>query len=585
MASPRPRRAAAVFFLLAMLTACAGIPTSGPVQEGSALQLQPENEGVPFIAEPPTRGASPEDIVRGFLRASADFRGDHEVARLYLAPASRQRWNPGTLTTVYDRSSLTVDRNDEGAVVVRGTETARIDSEGIYRASAGDAVVERVLPVERVDGQWRIASMANGLLLSTVDVRETFRQLALYFLSPSRNTLVPELVLLPQLPGLTTKLVSRLLRGPTAALRGAVETAFPQGTGLEVASVPVREGVASVRLDQTALKGDDKAREQMSAQIVWTLKQLGPEIARIRITAGGEDLVTSGVRPEQPRDSWPTFDPDALPGDPSLYVVRAGSVGRVIDERFEQVPGAAGRAGAGLRTPAVSLDSGRIAAVSQDGRNLVEGNLGADAPLDVVAKGGDLAAPSWGPLGDLWFTDRESGHLFVLPDGGTRPVAVGLPKLPGGATVTELAVSYDGSRIALVTGRGGRARAVVGALSGVDALDGDDTPEGAVAVIAVRELAPDLRGVRDVGWADAMRVVVLGSRDDLPVQPVYLTLDGFEAVEVPPLEDGVSVAAIPPQRPQTAPLVTATSKGRLFAFTSGPGWVPLAQGSDPAYPG
>ena len=37
---------------------------------------------------------------------------------------------------------------------------------------------------------------------------------------------MPDPVLLPDLPGLTTKLMTRLLQGPTESLRGAVDTAF-----------------------------------------------------------------------------------------------------------------------------------------------------------------------------------------------------------------------------------------------------------------------------------------------------------------------------------------------------------------------
>jgi len=564
------------------LPACAAIPTTGPVQRGGDLRVEREDDGVPFIAEPPRRGASAVDVVRGFLRANADFRNDHETARLYLAPPARQRWDPGVGTTVYERVSeaLTVDEAENGSVVVRAAEVARISLEGSYRRTSEGSTVEHTFPMERVGGEWRIADLEDGLLLSSLDVQETFRQLALYFLSPSRNTVVPDLVLLPQLPGLSTKLVARLLRGPTGALRGAVETAFPQGTGLDVQSVPVRDGLATVRLDETALEADDEAREKMSAQIVWTLKQLGPEIQRVRITAGGEDLIASGVGGEQPRDSWGTFDPDSVPGDPLVYFLSDGAVGRFVEGKFQPVDGPSGTGELALRTPGISLDARRIAAVSADGTTLLVGRLADGAALDPVASGGDLSRPSWDPLGNLWFVDRARGHVLLLPNGGTQAIPVGVPRLPAGPP-TGVAVSRDGARLAVVSGVGRQARAVVGALTGVDLADGEDTNEGTVTVTGVHEVMPDVRGVRDVAWSDATRVVVLGSSRGLPPQPLYVTVDGYDVEEVEPQQGLATLAA----GPQASPLVGATRDGRLVQFVSGRGWVVLGGGLAPVYPG
>ena len=579
--APGLSRVLAAAVLAAAVTACAGIPTSGPVEAGRELRLDPENEGVPFIAEPPRPGASPEDVVRGFLRAGADFREDHAVARLYLTAPARQQWNPDAGTTVYD--SITPPEASEGdVVVVSAPAVARIDEEGSYRRTSEGAVDERSFVMTRVQGEWRIARLEDGLLLSRLDVQETYRQVSLYFLAPARNTLVPDPVLLPQLPGLSTQLVSRLLQGPTRELRGAVRTAFPTGTSLDVESVPVADGLATVRLDETALAADEDDREAMSAQIVWTLKQLGPEVSRVSITAGDEDLVTSGVAAEQPRDSWGSFDPDGLRADPSVYVVGDGAVRRLVDGTFEPVAGAAGTGEVALRTPAVSGDLARVAAVSADGATLFTGRLEPDAALTAVAQGRDLGAPSWDPLGNLWFLDRTDGVLWVLPDGGTRALRVGVPTdLPG--PLSAVAVSRNGVRVAVLAGRGGAARLLVGAITGADLLEGDESAEDTVGVGGLEEPVPGLRAVRDVAWADSGTLVALGSQDGLPVRPVYLSVDGFERVDVEPLSRLVSVTAAP--SPAENPLVGATSRGEIVQSSSGRGWVSLGEGSDPTYSG
>ena len=579
---PALRAVAVALVALVLSTACAAIPTSGPVRAGDDPGLERADLAVPAIGVPPVRGASPEDVVRGFLRASADFVGDHAVARLYLTPEARAQWRASTGTAVYDRvnAPLTAQAEDDGTVTVRAAEVATIDAEGTFRRTPEGTEVARTFRMARVDGEWRIAGLDDGLLLSLVDVQESFRAVSLYFLSRSRNTLVPDLVLLPELPGLSTKVVSRLLRGPTSGLRGAVGTAFPQGTSLEVASVPVRDGLATVGLDENALRADDDARERMSAQIVWTLKQLGPDIQRVRITAAGEDLVVSGVGVEQGRNAWQTYDPAGLGGVPSVYAVRDGRVGVLIENEFTPVDGAAGAEGAGVRTPAVSLDEARVATVSGDGRTVSVGRLVEGTGLRPVLSGGDFAQPSWDPLGNLWAVDRSTGALVVLPEGAETATGVAVPRLPGGRP-TGLAVSRDGARIALTTGSGRDARMVVATVTGVDVLgEGEST----VSLVAPREVLPDLRGVRGVAWSSAETLAVLGSRGGLALRPLDTSIDGYQVREFEPLSELVTLASAPVEQ-QGSPLVVGTADGRLELYTAGRGWLNLGPGSDPAYPG
>ncbi|HEX7189181.1 MAG TPA: LpqB family beta-propeller domain-containing protein [Actinomycetes bacterium] len=578
-------RPAVLLLLAAVLPACASIPTSGPVRADRGLRVDREDVAVPFIAEGPVRGATVTQVVQGFLRASADFRRDHEVARRYLTPRARQEWRPAAGTTVHDSGGgpVTVEETGDGVVVAGASEIAHIDAEGSFRRTAGSPEVTRTFRMERVDGQWRIDALEDGLLLSMLDVEQTFRQVSLYFLSPLRNSLVPDTVLVPELPGLSTKVVSRLLRGPTAGLRGSVETAFPQGTELEVQSVPVDAGLAIVALDAQARRADQLQREQMSAQIVWTLKQLGPEIDRIRITAAGEDLAVSGVAADQGRDSWLTYDPDGLAAGPSLYAVRDGQFGRFIEGSFQPVDGPAGTGAVPLATPAVSLDTNRVAAVSTDGTTLRVGRLAEDGSLDVVVSGGDLSQPSWDPDGNLWVVDRSTGRLLLLPGGAGPAQTVELPRLPGG-TPTQVSVSRDGARIALITGAGRSARLVLGAVTGVEELDADVPAVARIAVVDPREVLPDLRGVQDVAWADATTLAVLGSRDELPPAPFLTSIDGFDIVDVVPEPELATVAAAPPDA-QASPLVVGTTDGELLQYTSGRGWVSLGEGIDPTYPG
>jgi hypothetical protein len=591
-ARPGSWRLLLVLLVLA-LAGCATIPTSGPVRAGDDLPQGRVEEGVSAIGQDPAKDASPEDIVLGFLQSGADFVNDHEVARKYLTPTARQRWRPQAGTVVYE-SSLAVRSSGGGAKVsVDGAEVGRIDAEGSFQRSGADGTVTRDFGLSKIDGQWRIDTLDDGLLLPLTDVGDTYRQFSLYFLAPSGGTLVPDPVLLPELPGLpglSTKLVARLLRGPTSGTREGVTTAFPPGTELEVGSVPVSsDGLATVRLDASALEANDDAREQMSAQIVWTLKQL-PEVQKVRITAGGENLVVSGVAQDIPRDAWATYDPDDLPASTSAYVVdRAGRIGRYLTTadatRFDPVAGEAGTGNLDLRTPAVSLDARRVAAVGDGGGTVYVGPMARDGRLEPRVHGKDLSQPSWDPGNNLWVVDRATGQLWYLADGADAPQEVSVPPLANDRKPVAVAVARDGARVALVVGTGRNARLRLLAVRR-DPTDPSVATGERLSLVNPRDPLPDLRDVRDVSWADSTFLAVLGSRDGGPVQPQYLSVDGYEVRDVEPLADQTTLsAASPPGQPQPYPLMAGTSNGELWQFTSGGGWVLVGPGSDPTYPG
>ena len=60
-----------IFIISLALVACGNIPKNSSIQEGSILGSVPEGSIVRVIASSPQEGMTPEEIVSGFLNASA----------------------------------------------------------------------------------------------------------------------------------------------------------------------------------------------------------------------------------------------------------------------------------------------------------------------------------------------------------------------------------------------------------------------------------------------------------------------------------------------------------------------------------
>ena len=323
-------------------------------------------------------------MVRGFLAASADFQRDHETARLYLAPETSERWNPDAGTTIYRVTGTggvsalpTPPPGSEAGMVLSADVLARIDDQGQYRRSApGEPPLASTFGLRQVSGQWRVNSLPDGLALTPREVSETYGQLDLYFLDPERRVVVPDPVFVPTLPGVPTALVRRLLAGPSAALAPAVTSSVPAGTGLAVTSVVVTDGVADVVLDSVALTADPEGREQLAAQLVWTLTQLPGDPVRTDLCGRDRNRNPRCRRFAVPRD-LPLLRPRGAHRHHRRLRRRGTAAwGSCRRDASPPCPGSSARARRPLRRAAVSLDRSRIAGLSPGGTAVLEGQNG-----------------------------------------------------------------------------------------------------------------------------------------------------------------------------------------------------------------
>ncbi len=562
------RTAAALVVVLASLTACAQIPTSGPVEQRGEVRSERDDPFVRVLAKGPVAGMGQQEVLEGFLRASASFDDDHSVAREFLAPEAAATWDPSQGAVVYsDDPDRTILEQDGNVLQLSARKVAAISARGEFEAATTDSMTKASFSMRKVEGEWRIADLPDGLFLTPLDVDRSYRSFDLYFLDGTSTRLVPNAVFVPVGPVASTSLVTALLEGPTDWLAPAVRTAFPAGTQLTVPSAPVQDGVVQVDLSSSVLGSDLEDRQALAAQLVWTLRQL-PDVSAVRITSGG--LPLPGLDPQQARDAWPQFSPDGPPvGEP--YLERDGRVLVQVAGKPVPLPGKLGDGSIPATDPASSPEGDLLAALSPAGDRLFLTTPSVDAPVRTRLVAPRLTAPSWDPFGSVWTTSRTGGvtTVWAVRPGDDPPQRVASPELAD-QPVVALRIARDGVRVAVVVGDDAGGRSLL-----VGRIERGETPR----LGGLRRVESTLVDVIDVAWADADRMAVLGQEPNGVVQPLIVEADGTVRRAAGSLSGLVRIAAAPGK-----PLIAATSDGTIWLDTD-VGWQNLGKGSAPAYPG
>lgn len=560
------RRAVAAGLVALLLAGCSGIPTSGPIQQGEQVGVGREDQFIRVIARPPRAGMDRAEVVQGFLEASASFDGDHAVARQYLTTAADATWRPADGVVVYDGTAELAERaGDE--VVASAPLVGSITDDGRYEVAAPGREARSVFGLTLVDGEWRIDALPQGLLLSRPDVDRAFRTYDVYYFDPQFEVLVPDPRTVPVIgPALPTALVAALLAGPTDWLAPAVRTGFPDGTGLALDSVPIDNGVARVDLTAVARSADDETRKALSAQLVWTLRQI-PDVNAVEVTAGGQPLLVPGVSSPQPQDAWPAVDPGGLDASATGYVVQGGQVRRLLPDGPRAVAGQAGTGRPPLGDIAVSYDGLLVAGVDPAG-TVWSGPMVTGGELEPLAAGSTPVSPQFTRDGALWVTDGDGVVRTVSTEGVVRRVPV--EGLPVRTSVVSVAPARDGARAAVVV----RARGRTGLLLARVVRRGAD-----VRLTAPVRVESRLTEVVDVAWAGADGVAVLGSDGAGPLQAfvVDVARGTLRALGAP--TDPVSIAAAP-----DLPVLIAARDGAVYQVSAGL-WTERLRATNPAYPG
>jgi hypothetical protein len=540
----------------------AQVPTSGPIEQGNQVASTDTNQFIRVIASPPTPGMSQLQVVQGFLESSASFDGSHAVARQYLTPQASQDWDPGFGVRVYEGNPSLAESGSTVRIV--GSEVGRIAADGRYEVSVAGTEMRVRFGLSRVNGEWRIAAVPDGLLLSQVDVDRAFRSHSLYFFNPGFTTLVPDVRMVPVIgPGLATTLVRRLIDGPNPWLQPAVRTGFPAGVDLNIEAVPVEGGVARIDLTASALSADGPARVALSQQLVWTLRQV-PEVQSVSITAAGQSFIVPGIPNPQPRDAWSEVDPNALPTGSRGYVATSVGVRALVAQGTIPVPGPAGGDEPVIGDIAISPDSAQVAGFDLDGV-LYTARLAADAQLVQRGEFPRATSLAFDSSSVLWLVDSDSSLIIIGNE--VRPVAV--EGLPRAARLLVAVPSRDRTRAALIVREPQRTSLYLSRIVRTGAT---------VSIEAPIRVESRLAEAVDVAWSAADSLAVLAS-ESAGVLQVYDVSIGRGAVTPRGAPEApVSLAAAP-----GLPTLVAAADGVVYD-NSGTGWQGRANAASPAYP-
>jgi hypothetical protein len=483
--------------LALVLSGCSGIPRSSEVFFGEEISEDSSAQFVRVIARPPSAGMSPEEIVRGFLDACADPSENYGIARQYLAVESAGDWNPLTGIEIYETSTISV-AGSSPTLTLSAEKLGTISDLGRYQSGDPGAEISKSFELAQdSNGQWRIANLSDGILLSSGDVDRSFRSFPIYFFNTDLTSLVTDNVLVPvSNSGAATSLVRSLLDGPSPYLSPVATNAFPVGTTLTYGSVPVTNGIAEVDLSNEILGADEASRRALSAQLVWTLSVL-PNVTAVEISVSGQPLALANVSFPQTIQDWQNLStlPDLDLVD--LNVMRNDKILSVINdsENLKFI------APAPLVFAAPNLVGTQIAAVTADRKSLQVTNTAA-SQFEIVAQGDQISKPTWDRDGNIYFSDFGQGVREVIGDRTLRVVAVDASTLGTTDQVKQVAVASDGVRVAVVLSNGIQDVIAVGAIFKTDSE---------TRIIGLHRIERSITSVRDIVWSSPTSIAAIGA--------------------------------------------------------------------------
>ena len=524
-----------------MLVGCVTIPDTGPITAAEPTQV-PERNAVEFIPKPPAQDATPEAVILGFLFAGVSPDDDYGVARQYLTDAAASTWDPAAavhVRTGQPQVSLTGETTGEVAL----TLSSRVDGRGVMHQDAGTTTLLS-FDMTRVEGQWRLSSVPDGIVVSSYHFEQLFRSIAVKWFTPDGEHLVPDLRwFLDDTATLTARVVHALLDGPATWLQSSVISAAAPGSEV-VGSIADRPGGGiSVTLSSSrpaAVTSQELARFAMQVQ----RSLAGTGTGAVEVLVDGVE----GVRGLSSEAEVPVSE--SLWPRPLLFAggeLRVAETGGAVITGMGELLTELGARSYALRPGDSTSRNGAVEA-GGDIFTIVDGGA------EQIASG-TATDPSVDRYGTVWWVDDAAEQAVHRWFEGTSEV---LPVDLADERVTAVQVSPEGSRLALVTSAQGMTTVrLFGIVRAADA---------AISLVLGPEIVPTGGRTVDIVW-NSLDSLALVTVDEGVAQVRLLGLDGTTTALISP-SSSADVTGITPTAGGGA-LIALTEDGRIHSVAPG----------------
>ena len=535
-----------------VVSGCTGIPTSGGVQRSDVV-VEPPAADIEFLPASPEPGASPEAILRGFIDAASSPQNDYAVAREFLVTTLNAEWDPNARVIV-DNGAREYVVTSDGTMTLVTQSQSWVDARGNYTERDVSERVSLTYSFVQENGEWRIATAPEGVLLERYTFDQIFGQHALYFFDPTFTLLVPDLRYFPSRASTPTRIMKALLAGPSdwLASAGAVVTAFPPETQLVAETVPITGTSASVDITGSALDSTLEQKRRMLRQAAASLSSLS-SIFTVQLSIAGVPQDVS-AQSEDVAKGYPQVDarPLVIADTKFGYVTSSGvieEIPRIGPVVSTMTPWAAAFSNV-HNAAALNIDEGVMIVRSSGATGLIDGRS-------------DLAPAVFDYYGYVWSVPRgKPNDLVATTISGVKRFVEN--PWPNDGRVVSISISRDGTRIAALIESGGSTNLLVSGIS----RDGQNGPVG-VGEPLVISVTPGASTA--AVWADSLTVAVLTTLGD---GRASLTLDtiGGGARPVSPSAPGVTMAA----GNGVSELFMRSSENTLFGYRGSGIWPMIA---------
>ncbi len=425
------------------LTSCASLPFSGNANhyaDSRSSGLAAEGEITPAG---PADGASPEEIIRGFLRAGIGANDDYLVARQYLTAQKAQSWRPDTQALVYADSLLIQQGQEQSKYKVEVPVGTQVNSLGLATSFARTNSMDLEFTLEEVNGQWRISELPDGVVLEQSEFEQSFSAFSLYFYDQTFTYAVPDIRWFADRASVATSLVRVLIAGPAPYLQGAVRSAIPDNSSLTRNSVPIENNNAQVSLSGTGISNDMSQLdiERIHTQLKQTLTRISG-IENISLELGQQQAKVGQLENYIEPQLDPVVAKNVVGIDGNELTVRSELLNdESKNSVFSSTHGS-------MTNLAMSYNRQSFAFLDPQ-RSQLTVVRGGQSRLAFEGQG--LTSPSYDQFQWLWSATEEGKirAVSVANSSSIQPIDISASWLEG-AKVLSLKVARDGARVAIV---------------------------------------------------------------------------------------------------------------------------------------